>query len=68
MTGRRIAELRARQGLSQAKLARVAGISRQTLRAIEGGTVRRPHDYTLARIASALEVTVAELLGEEEAA
>lgn len=48
----------------QSELARRAGVSRQTIRAAEHG---RPVTwYTLGRLASALGVSRAELLGEVE--
>ena len=61
--GDNIKALRIRAGLSQNKLARLAGISQPALSAIEKD-VKNPSSTTLGMLASALHVTVAELIGE----
>lgn len=65
----RLAEVRAARGISAAELARRAGVSRQTVYAIESGSFI-PNTAVALRMASALDVPVEELfsLGGEEAA
>jgi transcriptional regulator with XRE-family HTH domain len=46
---------RAGRGLSQARLAAEAGLSRQTIMHMEQGKSRRPHRQTLAKLAAILE-------------
>lgn len=53
-------------GLSLQRLARKAGITRVTLRAIVNGKTQNPGVLTLTRIARALDTTVGHLLGEVE--
>lgn len=58
MTGDFAAEFRLRRrqaGLTQAELARRSGIGVRTLRDIERGQVRAPHEATLARLTQALD-------------
>lgn len=52
--GRRIAEARARAGLTQAQLASAVGLNRSTLTKVEGGT-RRVSALELARIAEEVD-------------
>lgn len=49
-----VGEWRRARGLSQSALARMAGISRQTLAAIEDRATVRPHKATLQILAQAL--------------
>jgi putative molybdopterin biosynthesis protein len=56
----RLAEVRQRRGIGAADLARRAGVSRQTIYAIEAGTYVPNTEVTL-HLAKALEVTVEEL-------
>ncbi|WP_417143086.1 helix-turn-helix domain-containing protein [Raoultibacter massiliensis] len=58
--GRRIAELRDAEGLSQRKFALMIGMDNSYLSAIEAGE-RNPKFSTLARIAYALNKTVQDL-------
>ena len=60
--GRRIAERRKAQGITQVELAKELGIAQQTMAHYEGG-VSRIAVETLAQLASALETTVEELIG-----
>jgi len=53
-TGTMIREHRVRAGLSQAELAKLAGLSVRALRDIEQGRVARPHPSSLRRLADAL--------------
>jgi transcriptional regulator with XRE-family HTH domain len=62
--GRRIAELRKAQGLTQAELARNLGIAQQTLNCYESGTRRMPLS-TVPALAKELAVPPESLLGEE---
>jgi putative molybdopterin biosynthesis protein len=57
--------LRIARGLGQSELARRAGISRQALSAIEGGTYQ-PGVATALRIARALGQSVESLFGEDQ--
>lgn len=59
--GKRIVLLREKKGWSQAELARVCLKDRQSIERLERGTTN-PTAYTLYEVASALEITLAELL------
>lgn len=61
--GARLRELRHQAELSQAALARAAGISRAYLSELEADAGRRPSADVLLRLADALQVTIADLLG-----
>jgi transcriptional regulator with XRE-family HTH domain len=61
--GRNVAALRARQGLSLSELARTAGLSKNTLVAIERG-VANPTIETLHVLTRALNATLVELIAE----
>lgn len=63
-TGGRVRLLRARRGLSQTQLAAKAGISRNHLWRIEKGDRPKVGADVLARIASALGVSLSDLLDE----
>ena len=63
--GDRIRQRRADTGLSAAELARRAGISKGYLSVIERGRSVRPSGDVLARLATALGTTIADLLGQE---
>lgn len=52
---------RQRRGWSQLDLARRAGLDLATVCNVEAGRIRRPAHRTLARLASALRVPVADL-------
>ena len=60
--GRRIAERRKAQGITQVELAGQLGIAQQTMAHYEGG-VSRIAVETLAQLAAALETTVEDLIG-----
>ena len=63
---RRIKRFRQENGLSQAQLARSAGVTRQAISLIEQG--KRDVTLQLAiKVAEALGVTVGELVGERSA-
>lgn len=56
--------LRGEKRLSQAALCREAGVSPAYLSELESGQGKRPSGQVLMRLAKALGVTIAELLGE----
>jgi transcriptional regulator with XRE-family HTH domain len=64
---KRIRQLRQEQGLSQAKLAVMADMDPATLNRLEQGK-GNPNLRTLERVAEALDVEVAELLGKARGA
>ncbi len=61
--GQRIKRLREAQGLSLAELARKADISKGYLHSLENQTPANPTLDTLKRVADALDVTIADLIG-----
>lgn len=64
MFGKRIVELRKRQGLTQAELARAVGISRSALSLYEIEK-REPDIETLSKLATLFNVPVGYILGNE---
>jgi transcriptional regulator with XRE-family HTH domain len=56
-----IKKYRRQKGLSQDKLARLAGIAFSTLAKIEAGSARQPTFDTIAKIAKGLGVSLDEL-------
>jgi len=64
--GRKVRELREKQGLTIKELAEEVGISRSYLSHIELESSRDPSVGTILKIAEALDTSVADLLGEEE--
>jgi transcriptional regulator with XRE-family HTH domain len=67
VSARAIELARLRKGLSPADLAAAVGISEGQLRRIRAGQIRRPHTETLHRLATVLDVDIAELLEAEVA-
>lgn len=65
--GERIARLRGEREITQAALAREAGITRPQLAAIESGRTANPGVYSLVPLARALNVTLDEVIGIERA-
>lgn len=61
----RLTALRESAGLTKAELSRRAQVSPAYVSELEGGQGRRPSGEVLFRIAEALDVTVAELLGRK---
>lgn len=53
-------ELRRRAGLSQARLAKASGVSVRTIRAIENGQHRAPHEATLRALARGIGLNEAD--------
>lgn len=62
MLAKKIRELRNKKGLSQERLARVAGVSYNTVVKIESGESKNPTFQTMAGIAKALGVSLDELV------
>lgn len=61
--GKRIRQLRKEKGMTQAELAEQTGIAVNSVRLYEGG-YRSPNLQTLMKLASALGVSLTELLEE----
>lgn len=66
MLAENIRRFRIKKGLSQEKLARLADISNNTLIKIEQGIAKKPTITTVSRIASALGVSIDELIRERK--
>ena len=64
--GRRLLQLRQRHALTQARLARAAGLSAAIVASLEQGQRADPRVSTVIKLARALGVPVDELLGEED--
>jgi transcriptional regulator with XRE-family HTH domain len=62
VAGGRLAAIRERRMLTQARLAAEAGVSPTTVSGIESGRISRPHFGTLRKLAEALGVDPEELL------
>ena len=65
MFPRKIRELRKKKKISQETLARLAGVSLNTIVKIESGESRHPAIKTMAGIAEALEISLDELIKKE---
>ena len=65
MFAKRIRELRKRKKISQEKLARLAGVSLNTIVKIESGESRHPTIQTMGGIAQALGITLDNLIKKE---
>ncbi len=63
--GDRLKRYRKGLGMSQAALARKAKVSAAYISELESGLGKRPSGEILLRLADALEVTIAELLGQD---
>ena len=64
MLAQKIRKLRAKKGLSQEKLARLADVSYNTIVKIESGDSKNPTFQTMAGIAKALGVSLDDLASE----
>ncbi|MFH1457792.1 MAG: helix-turn-helix transcriptional regulator [Candidatus Omnitrophota bacterium] len=62
MLSQNIRKLRLKKGLSQEKLARLADISNATLIKIEAGLAKEPTITTVSKIASALKISIDQLV------
>jgi transcriptional regulator with XRE-family HTH domain len=63
--GDRLKEYRKGLGMSQADLARKSSVSAAYVSELESGLGKRPSGEILLRLANALEVTIADLLGQD---
>jgi len=63
----RVREIRRQAGLSQEDLAQLAGLTRKTIWSVECAAGYAVSVPTLTKIATALQVDVADLLSEPEA-
>jgi transcriptional regulator with XRE-family HTH domain len=63
--GDRVRELRDSKGLTQPKLAHMAGITERALRDLEKGETKNPSMATVKGLATALGVPQEDLLGDE---
>ncbi len=63
--GDRLKEYRKSLGLSQADLARKSSVSAAYVSELESGLGKRPSGEILLRLANALDVTIADLLGQD---
>jgi len=61
--GRRVQAVRTKNGLTQQALCQKAGLSYSTLTKIERGAIKSPSIFTIQSIASALGITLDELIG-----
>lgn len=66
MLAKNIKRFRAKRGFSQEDLARAAGVTYSALSKIEAGYSQDPRVKTLQKISRALDVTIDDLLREEE--
>lgn len=64
--GRRLQAVRVQAGLTQQALCHKAGLSYSTLTKIERGAIKAPSIFTIQGIASALGVTLDELMGNAQ--
>lgn len=63
--GKSLQAARKKAGLSQQQLCHKAGLSYSTLAKIERGAIKSPSVFTIQNIASALDASIGELLGEK---
>jgi len=59
-----LAKIRKRNGWSQEKLAQESGISYNTLIKIERGGIKNPKIETVIKLATALKISLDELIGK----
>lgn len=62
----RIKELRKEKGLPQLELAKLSGVCKSNISAIETGTIKKPSFIDVLRIAKVLKVDIQELYKEIE--
>ncbi|PIP18890.1 MAG: XRE family transcriptional regulator [Candidatus Omnitrophica bacterium CG08_land_8_20_14_0_20_41_16] len=62
MLAQNVRKLRLKRGLTQEKLSRLADIANATLVKIESGAAKEPTITTVTKIASALNVSIDELV------
>jgi len=66
MISENIKKYRKKKGLSQDKLAKLADVTHTTLVKLESGANDNPTIKTLRKIASALEISLDELVGRKK--
>ena len=66
IVGERIRQLREKQGMSQAALARTLGASNMAINLLENGATRAPHINRLIAIADILGVSLDYLAGRAD--
>ena len=64
--GERIRQLREKQGMSQAALARALGASNMAINLLENGSTRAPHIDRLIAIADLFSVSIDYLVGRTD--
>lgn len=64
--GNRLREYREKQGISQVQLARLSGVSRGTILALENDSAKTTTTRTLAKLANALGTTVGHIFFGED--
>lgn len=64
--GKTIKKFRKEKGWRQDELAEKSGVPMSTITKIEAGFIKNPSIEKMAKIAKALEITVDELIYEEE--
>lgn len=62
MLAKKVRELRVKKGFSQERLARLAGVSYNTIVKIESGESKHPTIQTMAGISKALEISLDDLI------
>jgi transcriptional regulator with XRE-family HTH domain len=67
LLGKRIRELREREGMSQVALARTLGASINAINMLEVGSTRAPHIDRLIAIADLFHVSIDYLVGRTDA-
>lgn len=60
----RIKELRKEKGLPQLELAKLSGVCKSNISAIETGTIKKPSFIDILKISKVLEVDIKELYEE----
>ncbi|WP_302820978.1 helix-turn-helix domain-containing protein [Fusobacterium ulcerans] len=62
----KLKEMRTERGVSQLELARLSGVCKSNISAIETGTIKKPSFIDVLRIAKVLKVDIKELYKEIE--
>ena len=63
MLGENIRKVRKKNKLTQDKLARLADIPYTTLTKIETGVIKKPSVFVIAKIGTALNISIDDLIG-----
>ncbi|MHD0319046.1 helix-turn-helix domain-containing protein [Fusobacterium sp. THCT1E2] len=62
----KLKEMRTERGVSQLELARLSGVSKSNISAIEKGVIKKPSFIEILKMAKVLEVDIKELYEEIE--